>query len=405
MDPRASATPAALSPAAAELKPAAVTRWTAQLADPQCERDFRQYRLADDRRRAGILMVLVSAGSAFNFLIELNRYLEHGTDAVRLVPSFASIWVPLVVLYIVRRMTSPVSLEVLMVISGLVGGCSRLTLLTLQPPEIAMWPTMAVAMILIVYLYMPVRFVTSIVLTAALSVLAVSGWFTVAQGRVPTEVLARGFLWIVLANALGFIAANSLQRSLRIQFAQGLLLQNLLSTDSLTSIANRRRFDDELSREWRRCERAGMPLSLLMIDVDHFKAYNDHFGHVQGDEALRQVAKLLGAGAKRPGDLVARYGGEEFVCLLPGIGVGGASMVAGKLIDAVRHANIPHPRSPLGPRLTISVGSATAIDMSGDPLALVAYADKLLYAAKAGGRDQLIIGELTPPLVVAARAA
>lgn len=419
MDLRASATsaltgpglPEALSPSlvpglapelASELKPVAVTRWTARLDDAQSERDFRQYRLADDRRRAAILMLLVCAASTINFGIELSRYFTQGTEILRLLPSSTSVWLPLVILFVVQRMRTPVALEALMIVSGVVGAMTRLALLTLQPPEIAMWSTMAVAMILIVYLYMPVRFVVSIAMTAVLSILAVTWWFTLAHDKVPSEVLARGVLWVVLANALGFIAANSLQRSLRMQFAQGMLLQRLLSTDALTNIANRRRFDDALAREWRRCERAGVPVSLLMIDVDHFKAYNDHCGHVQGDEALRQVAKLLGAAAKRPGDLVARYGGEEFVCLLPSIGVGGASAVANKLIEAVRRANIPHPRSPSGPRLTISVGCATATNLAGDPLALLAHADKLLYAAKAAGRDQIMAGHLAPPTEVRA---
>jgi diguanylate cyclase (GGDEF)-like protein len=403
MDTRPHASPAFLDAVASDLKPVAVTRWTAKLADPECEQDFRRYRLADDRRRAVILLLLVSVASAFNFLIELARYIENGTEFLRLVPSSTSIWLPLVVLMVVRRINSPISLEIVMIASGVVGALTRLALLTLQPPEIAMWSTMAVAMILIVYLYMPVRFVTSIAMTVVLSIFALSWWFATAQGKVPPEAMARGFLWVVLANALGFIAANSLQRSLRIQFAQGLLLQRLLSTDSLTNIANRRRFDDMFAREWRRCERAGAPLSLLMIDVDHFKAYNDHSGHVQGDEALRQVAKLLCTAAKRPGDLVARYGGEEFICLLPAIGVGGARAVANRLIEAVRQANILHPCSPSGPRLTISVGSATASDLSGNPLELIAFADKLLYAAKAAGRDQVMVGQLTP--AVAVRAA
>lgn len=397
MAPRTSATLAAFDPMAPDLKPVPVTRWTAQLADPHCEQDFREYRLDDDRRRAALLLWIVSTASAINFVIEFNRYLTEGTDAIRLLPSFTSVWMPLVVLLIVRRMRTPLSLEIVMVLSGLFGAASRLTLLTLQPPEIAMWSTMAVAMILIVYLYLPVRFVVSIAMTLVLSAVALGWWFWVAEGKMPVEVMARGVLWVVLANALGFIAANSLQRSMRVQFAQSLLLQQLLSTDSLTNIANRRRFDDMLAREWRRCDRAGVPLSLLMIDVDHFKAYNDYYGHIEGDVALRQVARILGVAVRRPGDLVARYGGEEFVCLLPGIGSGGANTVANKLMEAVRRANIKHPRSPSGPRLTISVGSATASDLSGDPVSLVAYADKLLYAAKGAGRDQVMVGQLVPP--------
>jgi diguanylate cyclase (GGDEF)-like protein len=99
---------------------------------------------------------------------------------------------------------------------------------------------------------------------------------------------------------------------------------------------------------------------------------------------------------------VARYGGEEFVCLLPAIGSAGARAVANRLIEAVRQANILHPCSPSGPRLTISVGSATASDLSGNSLELVAFADKLLYAAKAAGRNQVMVGQLTPPIAVRA---
>jgi diguanylate cyclase (GGDEF)-like protein len=177
------------------------------------------------------------------------------------------------------------------------------------------------------------------------------------------------------------------------QFAQRLLLKKLLSTDAMTGIANRRRFDETLEREWRRCQRVGASLSLLMIDVDHFKAYNDHCGHPQGDACLRQVAQLLVDTVGRPGDLVARYGGEEFICLLPEVGMAGALAVANKLTAAVRHADISHPRSPAGPRLTISVGVATAKNLTGRPEPLVAYADKLLYAAKAAGRNQVMVGQ------------
>ncbi len=392
MHTRTSAIPLAFG--VADLQPVAVTRWTAQLADPQCEQDYRQHRLDEDRRRAMLLMILVSLASAFNFLIELSAYMGRGEGVAPLVPAFTSIWLPLAVMLIIRRVSTPASLELLMVASGLAGAVARIALLTMQPPETAMWTTLTVAMVLIVYLYLPVRFTLSVVLAAAFSILASVWWFMTAQGKVPPEIFMRGLIWVALANALGFIAANSLQRSLRIQFAQSLLLQRLLSTDAMTNIANRRRFDDVFAREWRRCGRSGAPLSLLMIDVDHFKAYNDHSGHVAGDECLRQVAKLLGEGAKRPGDLVARYGGEEFVFLLPEVDVAGARAVADKLVEAVRRANIPHPCSPSGPRLTISVGSATAGGLFGDPLALVAFADKLLYAAKAAGRDQVMAGQL-----------
>ena len=403
MDTRPHASPAFFDAVASDLKPVAVTRWTAQLVDPKCEQEYRLHRLDEDRRRTMLLMCLVSLAGVCSFLIEIYGYLG-SSDAplLPLVPAFVSIWLPLGILLIARRIRAPQSLELLMVASGVMGTATRLSLLSMHPSLTVMWTTMMVGIVLLIYLYLPLRLVVAIALAAVFSV-AAPIWWTIAQGDLlTTDLMLRGLTWVVLANALGFIAANSLQRSLRIQFAQGLLLQRLLSTDSLTNIANRRRFDDMFAREWRRCERAGAPLSLLMIDVDHFKAYNDHSGHVQGDEALRQVAKLLGEAAKRPGDLVARYGGEEFVCLLPAIGSAGARAVANRLIEAVRQANILHPCSPSGPRLTISVGSATASNLSGNSLELVAFADKLLYAAKAAGRNQVMVGQLTPPIAVRA---
>jgi diguanylate cyclase (GGDEF)-like protein len=133
-----------------------------------------------------------------------------------------------------------------------------------------------------------------------------------------------------------------------------------------------------------------------MIDVDHFKAYNDHSGHPQGDACLRQFARLLVDTVGRPGDIVARYGGEEFVVLLPDVGAAGALTVANKLAAALRHADIYHPRSPAGPRLTISIGAATAKKLSGEATSLVEFADRLLYAAKAAGRNQVSVGQLKP---------
>jgi diguanylate cyclase (GGDEF)-like protein len=219
----------------------------------------------------------------------------------------------------------------------------------------------------------------------------------------PLEQFFRTLVWLLLANAFGAIAANSLHRSLRMQFSQSLLLQQLLSTDSLTGIANRRRFDGALKREWRRCRRAGAPLSLLMIDVDYFKSYNDKFGHHRGDDCLRQVARLLVGGVKRPGDLLARFGGEEFVCLLPEVGLAGARAVAHRLVAMVQGAGIAHPGSP-SLRLTISIGVAAASDLQDEPETLFALADKLLYSAKSAGRDQVMAGALVrnQPVTVAA---
>ena len=404
MDRRTSVLPASFDAAPPDLKPVAVTPWSAQLADAQCERDYRIHHFTDDRRRALLLMGLMTVAGLLNFLVEVYAYRNGASRIVALIPPFATICLPIAGLLIVLRMRTPPMLELLMVVAAAVGTTTRMAMVTLHPNIVDMGPALMVGIVFVIYLYLPIRFLTSAALAAAFTVVAPL-WWSLSQGAaLPPDQLYRAIVWLLIANALGFAAANSLQRSLRIQFAQSLLLQQLLSTDTLTGIANRRRFDDALEREWRRCRRAGTPLSLLMIDVDHFKPYNDQFGHQQGDDCLRYVARLLVDGAGRPGDLVARYGGEEFLCMLPDSGMAGALAVANKLIAAVRQADIHHPRSPAGARLTISIGAATAKNLSGEPGALMAFADKLLYAAKAAGRNQVKVGALTAGKA-AARAA
>lgn len=166
-----------------------------------------------------------------------------------------------------------------------------------------------------------------------------------------------------------------------------LRLNELALTDGLTGVANRRYFDELLSLEWKRCQRNQLSLSVIFIDIDFFKRYNDFYGHIKGDECLKAIASILKAVLNRPGDLVARYGGEEFTCLLPETGVFGASYKAEELELAVRALNIPHDKSEVAPIVTISLGVATAQQVTGeDPSALVSAADKLLYQAKAEGR-------------------
>ncbi|HML56190.1 MAG TPA: diguanylate cyclase [Solidesulfovibrio magneticus] len=159
--------------------------------------------------------------------------------------------------------------------------------------------------------------------------------------------------------------------------------------DGLTGIANRRRFDEALAREYRRHARGGAPLSLIFIDIDHFKAFNDCYGHIHGDACLRQVAGVLRQNVTRAGDLVARYGGEEFACILAETDATAAAAMAERLRQAVAALDIPHEASPTACRVTVSCGAATARCLPGGaPLDLLARADGQLYRAKAAGRDQ-----------------
>ena len=166
-------------------------------------------------------------------------------------------------------------------------------------------------------------------------------------------------------------------------------LKRLTSLDGLTGIANRRHFDEVLEREWRRAMRQGEELSIMMCDIDHFKAYNDAVGHQKGDECLRQVAGALAGTLDRGGDLLAHYGGEEFVAVLPGTALSGASFLASQMRKAVIALDIPHPESPFG-QVTVSFGIASAVAMpETDPNDIVGAADSALYKAKRSGRNRV----------------
>jgi diguanylate cyclase (GGDEF)-like protein len=159
------------------------------------------------------------------------------------------------------------------------------------------------------------------------------------------------------------------------------------ATDGLTGITNRRHFDEILGVEWLRASRAGTSLSLLIVDIDHFKRYNDHYGHVAGDECLRQVAQVLQGCVRRAGERLARYGGEEFVILLPGAGMDKAEELAQRCLAAVVSAALPHVASPTARHITVSIGIAQVVpDAMRDPTTLVNAADAAMYRAKTAGR-------------------
>jgi diguanylate cyclase (GGDEF)-like protein len=204
-------------------------------------------------------------------------------------------------------------------------------------------------------------------------------------------LLAASFVLLVLLVESGLMYAQLLEMME--------VLRRLTSTDALTGIANRRAFDQELEREWRRAMRAGMPLALLMIDVDCFKNYNDTRGHLAGDACLRDVAQALAGATRRAGDLVARYGGEEFVVLLPQTTTADAERLAQRMCDTVLSLGLPHGASLAGPDVTVSIGVGSIVadwwlqeaDNRGDappPARLVAAADQALYRAKESGRNR-----------------
>ncbi len=167
------------------------------------------------------------------------------------------------------------------------------------------------------------------------------------------------------------------------------LLDKISHVDGLTELDNRRRFDERLDYEWNRAKRSGAPLSVIMIDVDYFKRFNDTSGHIAGDECLRKVARVLEELVYRSTDEVARYGGEEFSIIAPEADFDGASTLARRCVEEVAKMEYPHPDSPVSPYLSISAGAATVYNIETDsPEQIIAAADQQLYIAKENGRNQ-----------------
>lgn len=180
-----------------------------------------------------------------------------------------------------------------------------------------------------------------------------------------------------VANILGFVRQRK-------------MLEVLAGRDGLTEIANRRRFDETLEREWGRNQRNARPFSLVMLDIDDFKQYNDRYGHASGDAALKMVARVLTRSLRRPSDFAARYGGEEFVLILPDTDVAGGREIAEKVRDGVEQLAIPHEASVAAPHVTVSIGGVTVCGGNDAAMSIVEAADAMLYEAKHRGRNRIV---------------
>ncbi|MDW3688010.1 PleD family two-component system response regulator [Cupriavidus sp. CV2] len=187
-------------------------------------------------------------------------------------------------------------------------------------------------------------------------------------------------------------AYRALRQSQQQLLETNLELQRLTNSDGLTGLSNRRYFDEYLGAEWKRANREQSQLALLMIDVDSFKAYNDTYGHVAGDEVLRRVAGVIRENCARPADLPARFGGEEFAMILPATSPGGARLLAEKVRRAIESLQVPHSGSPVGQHVTVSIGGTAIVPGADVPFSrIVEIADAGLYQAKRNGRNQVVM--------------
>jgi diguanylate cyclase (GGDEF)-like protein/PAS domain S-box-containing protein len=170
-------------------------------------------------------------------------------------------------------------------------------------------------------------------------------------------------------------------------------LEELSFTDGLTGVANRRMFNSIMETEWANARRNNQPLSLIMFDIDYFKQYNDHYGHIQGDACLKQVAEVLGSATARPRDFFARFGGEEFMMILPETDAKSAAMIAERCHTMIASQLIPHEKSGVSQTLTVSLGVGTVVpSQQQEPTVFINEVDKRLYQAKQQGRNRIVAG-------------
>lgn len=193
-----------------------------------------------------------------------------------------------------------------------------------------------------------------------------------------------------------FRDSEKLRRELYSSIEVEQALEYLVRLDSLTGIPNRRLFEEELGKEWARATRDHAPLSLIMADIDHFKEYNDHYGHPAGDLCLVDVAQAMHRALSRPGDVVARIGGEEFAFLLPQTDLSGAIAVAEQIRERILALNLPHQASPVAGHVTLSFGvSSSELASVSSPAELIRTSDIALYEAKRCGRNQIVAAQQT----------
>ncbi len=216
--------------------------------------------------------------------------------------------------------------------------------------------------------------------------------FVTAQSTMDSEVeaLEAGAVDFISKPLNAAVVRARVRTHLKLQRATA-ALTHLANKDGLTGLFNRRYFDEQLAREFLRHKRQGLPLSLAFIDIDCFKAYNDHYGHQSGDACLKRVAETIEAATQRPSEVVARYGGEEFVVLLPYTDAADAAKYGLWLCEQVAREALQHERSPVAGHVTVSIGLTSMVPgESNSALTLVADADRALYQAKSAGRNRAV---------------
>jgi diguanylate cyclase (GGDEF)-like protein len=294
-----------------------------------------------------------------------------------------------------------------MIVTGAACGAGMIVLCsTIAPDPFSHYYRCGLSLvILIIFVLSRLQFTWGL-LTGAIVVAELNAGF-VYQGLRDIQVITAANFVVMAGVFFALVGTFLIERGLRQNYLQGRLLafekndleatnlrlQYLTAIDGLTQLANRRALDAALATEWPRAQRKQEPLALIMLDVDHFKLFNDQYGHQAGDECLRDVANAIRDAARRPGDLAARYGGEEFCIVLTGASAEQAIQVAERARDKIVQLAIPHQRSSHG-QVTASFGVASQVPApEAGPEGLILAADKALYQAKKEGRNRVALAE------------
>ena len=381
-----------------------MTKWSAQLLDPASERRFRRYNLPLQRRTAlgALVLILVANAGSFGYTALVGHAPISWAHALTQLV-VAAIGAGLIVA--VLRVRRPRSIYRAVVVGVLFLTAATGTLIVTGTAMGFRGSLLVVGGVVVIYLSAPLTLVGVTALGLLYSAVTIPAWLLGADAATTGDV-QYVLVATALAHGLSFIEARRAQQERRVLFAQRELLHQLSTADPLTGLVNRRAFDAGLRQAWADWLGGSGALSVLMIDIDHFKLLNDTAGHAAGDRALQAVAAAIRSALPMPGCEIARYGGEEFACLLPGVDRDDAHAAAERLLAGVRAARIPMPR-PAGEHvLTVSVGVAGARPGMATPNDLVDAADRQLYRAKQAGRDRV---QAEPVTVVAgpepARAA
>jgi diguanylate cyclase (GGDEF)-like protein len=360
--------------------------------EPALEVEFRSTRLVTARRQIRYNLLLAAALIAA-FAV-MDRWLLG--DSSQLVPDVLrfGVLVPLIAIAIASTYSQaytrlyPVLMQIVAPIAGV---C--VVLIETRAARVGVELVFATLVITTIYLYFLVGMLFHAALRSNLIVLLVYvaiAWAADLDGR---QLVYSGMV-LALANMVGAVVAYNLEKATRLSFLEAKLLGEMVARDGLTGIYNRRMFDERLAELWDQAVREQVPVAVLLIDIDHFKLFNDCYGHQAGDETLRRVAATLDRFARRPLDFTARYGGEEFATVLYDVDRVFVDDVAQRMRFEVETLAIPHERSTAAPLLTVSVGAACVRPVTGRHReGLIQLADEALYTAKHQGRNRVVVME------------